>query len=94
MPKSCVFLYNFLFIIFVADSKHTNSRNGFEGLIVGGRPVDITAFPFAVMVFNRMNMCAGTILNRKLVMTAAHCFDFNKDIDDMRIQAGKFKIES
>lgn len=60
-----------------------------EGRIVGGKPVKMESFPFAVKFFNRGAMCSGTILNSWSVLTAAHCFDHSKDISNMIIVVGK-----
>ncbi|XP_045512977.1 chymotrypsin-1-like [Pieris brassicae] len=59
-----------------------------EGKIVGGKPVKMESFPFSVKFFNHGAMCSGTILNSWSILTAAHCFDHSKDIDEMLIVVG------
>ncbi|KAG6463104.1 hypothetical protein O3G_MSEX013671 [Manduca sexta] len=59
-----------------------------EGKIVGGEPVSLESFPFQVQIFNYGSMCSGSIINSWTVLTAAHCFDVNKNIHEMRVQAG------
>ncbi|KAL0895041.1 hypothetical protein ABMA27_013508 [Loxostege sticticalis] len=57
-----------------------------EGKIVGGRPVSLRQFPSACLFFNLGAQCAGTILNSWTILTAAHCFDKNKDDHQMLIE--------
>ncbi|KAL4719925.1 hypothetical protein ACJJTC_018723 [Scirpophaga incertulas] len=59
-----------------------------EGKLIGGKAVTIDKFPSSVQFFNQGNFCAGTILNSWTVMTAAHCFDFNKNVENMLIHVG------
>ncbi|CAK1602872.1 unnamed protein product [Parnassius mnemosyne] len=54
-----------------------------ESKIVGGTPTDLKRYPFNVQFFNHGGMCGGTILTSKTVLTAAHCFDFNRNIASM-----------
>ncbi|CAK1602870.1 unnamed protein product [Parnassius mnemosyne] len=66
----------------------SRSLDEVEGKIVGGKPIAIEKLPFAVQFYNFGNMCSGVILNSWSVLTAAHCFDNNKNIFDMVIEAG------
>lgn len=59
---------------------------------MGGNPADITDFPYMAMFFNANNMCGTVILNSKVTLTAAHCFDYNKDTTEMCIHTGKRHI--
>ncbi|XP_044764041.1 trypsin-1-like [Coccinella septempunctata] len=44
--------------------------------IVGGRPADITEFPYEVSIqYLDEHNCGGSILTPNFVLTAAHCFD-------------------
>lgn len=63
-----------------------------EGKVVGGEPISLNQLPYSVQLFNQGSMCAGTILNSWSILTAAHCFDINKDIDEMIIQVGEILI--
>ncbi|XP_045536123.1 trypsin delta-like [Papilio machaon] len=56
-----------------------------EDRIVGGEPTNLKRYPFNVQFFNYGGMCGGTILTSKTVMTAAHCFDHNRNIAEMTI---------
>ncbi|CAH2067214.1 unnamed protein product, partial [Iphiclides podalirius] len=56
-----------------------------EKRIVGGEPTDLKQYPFNVQFFNFGGLCGGTILTSKTVLTAAHCFDQNRNIADMTV---------
>ncbi|XP_050078328.1 trypsin-5-like [Anopheles maculipalpis] len=44
--------------------------------IIGGFAIDITDAPYQVSVQrNKGHVCGGSILNRKWILSAAHCFD-------------------
>ncbi|XP_063359026.1 chymotrypsin-1-like [Cydia amplana] len=58
-----------------------------EILIAGGKPADLESYPWNVQFLNSGGMCAASILTQKTVLTAGHCFDFNKNIGDMSILA-------
>lgn len=60
----------------------------FEGRIVGGKPVDLEHYPFNTQFFNRGGLCSAIILTIKTALTAAHCFDINKNIGEMKLWAG------
>ncbi|KPJ12276.1 Hypodermin-A [Papilio machaon] len=59
-----------------------------EGKIIGGEPIKIENLPSAVQFFNLGSLCSGSIINSWSILTAAHCFDNNKDIYSMVIQFG------
>ncbi|RVE48787.1 hypothetical protein evm_006561 [Chilo suppressalis] len=70
------------------SKKEIKSNKHFESKIVGGTHVTRDRFPSAVQFFNAGNLCAGSILNSYSVLTAAHCFDVNTEMDDMVVQVG------
>lgn len=84
---TCTFVY--LNIVHV-ETKHRLKNKEFGPKIVGGKEVDLEQYPFAVQFFNLGSLCGGAILNSWAVLTSAHCFDGNKDIDEMVVQIGKF----
>lgn len=57
--------------------------------IIGGTKTDQLEFPFNAIFINYGGMCGGTILARKVVLTAGHCFDFNKNISQMKIMSSR-----
>ncbi|XP_073942066.1 trypsin epsilon-like [Choristoneura fumiferana] len=59
-----------------------------EGKIVGGHAVPLERFPYTVQVFNYGAMCAGSIFSSWSVLTAAHCFENNQDVDEMELHVG------
>ncbi|XP_077283403.1 modular serine protease-like isoform X2 [Arctopsyche grandis] len=69
-------------------------------LILGGTNVSIGMAPWHVGLYQKTNgvynqICGGTIINRKIVISAAHCFGtagvVNKNPEDYGIAAGKIK---
>lgn len=63
--------------------------NNLEKRIIGGTNTSKYEHPFAVQFFNHGGLCGGSILTSKTMLTAAHCFDHNKNIDDMKIFSSK-----
>ncbi|XP_026324869.1 serine protease 38-like [Hyposmocoma kahamanoa] len=59
-----------------------------ESHIVGGDPIDIELCPSAVLIYNLGSMCAGSILNSYSVLSAAHCFDHNSDVEEISVHVG------
>ncbi|XP_063376817.1 chymotrypsin-1-like [Cydia fagiglandana] len=86
--------FGFLFLVLITQTlchKHRHKHAHvltIEGKIVGGKPVPIEKFPHMAQLLNGGALCAGTILSSWAIMTAAHCFEFNQDIDDMEIHVG------
>ncbi|XP_049765504.1 modular serine protease-like [Schistocerca cancellata] len=63
--------------------------------VLNGRPVLAGEFPWHVGIYLLENgkfeqKCGGSIIKRKLVLTAAHCFVKSKDPKDYMIGAGKY----
>uniref|UniRef100_A0A8C0XNA6 Peptidase S1 domain-containing protein n=1 Tax=Castor canadensis TaxID=51338 RepID=A0A8C0XNA6_CASCN len=45
------------------------------GGIIGGKPANITEFPWQVGILHKgIHLCGGTILNEWWILTASHCF--------------------
>lgn len=61
-----------------------------EAHIVGGDPIDIELCPSAVLIYNFGSMCAGSIINSYSILSAAHCFDHNSDVDEMSVHVGEY----
>lgn len=56
-----------------------------EKRIVGGSEAHLDQYPYNVQFYNLGGLCGGSILSKKIVLTAAHCFDSNKNLADMKI---------
>nr|XP_026487135.1 trypsin delta-like [Vanessa tameamea] len=56
-----------------------------EKRIVGGSKATKNQYPFSVQFFNSGGLCGGSILTKKIVLTAAHCFDHNRNLIEMKI---------
>lgn len=61
-----------------------------EAHVVGGNPIDIELCPSAVLIYNFGSMCAGSIINSYSILSAAHCFDHNSDVDEMSVHVGEY----
>ncbi|XP_045760288.1 trypsin epsilon-like isoform X1 [Maniola jurtina] len=69
----------------VTRTNWTHILKAVESRIVGGAPASLELYPFMVQFYNRGGLCGGTILTSKTVMTAAHCFNHNKNLEEMKI---------
>lgn len=63
-----------------------------EAHIVGGDPIDLELCPSAVLIYNMGSMCSGSILNSYSILSAAHCFDHNSDVNDISVHVGEFMM--
>lgn len=52
--------------------------------IVGGEITDIKKHPWQVALRTSTGFCGGTLIAPRWVLTAAHCFDAGRAIDDVR----------
>ncbi|XP_041970057.1 trypsin epsilon-like [Aricia agestis] len=72
----------------VAKSNPSVSRlYPIEKRVIGGIPTSLNQYPFTVQFINLGALCGGSILSKKTVLTAAHCFDLNQDKEEMIIVA-------
>lgn len=97
MPRG---LTGYLFVLLIMNIEYSNevpksqrevlqkNKNKMIGKIVGGSPVLMEHFPSMVQLYNLGNMCAGNILNSWTVLTSAHCFDLNQNVQEIVIQVG------
>ncbi|XP_034840832.1 chymotrypsin-1-like [Maniola hyperantus] len=88
--KSFIILYVLSSCIRIFSTKSQNELflSTLEGKIVGGHPVKIESFPFSILFFNGGSICSGVILNSLSILTAAHCFQVNKNLEEMEIAIG------
>lgn len=68
----------------------TNVLKNLEKRIIGGETTTKNLYPYYVQIFNYGGLCGGTILTSKAVLTAAHCFDHNKNLAEMQIFASMY----
>lgn len=65
-----------------------------SGRIIGGKDVTIEEYPYQVALLHQDNfekiLCGGSILNERIIITAAHCID-NEDIRKLRVRIGSTK---
>ncbi len=59
----------------------------FRRRIVGGEPTDIKEHPWQVALEGDF-FCGGSIIARKWILTAAHCFENSRNSSDWRVKAG------
>ena len=72
-----------------------------QGLITSGFPTQPGAWPWHAAVYHRINreikyQCGGTLINKKIVLTAAHCVtEYGRVIIPERIlvQLGKHNLK-
>lgn len=67
-----------------------SARATMEAHIVGGVPIDLELCPSAVLIYNLGSMCAGSILNSYTIISAAHCFEHNADVDEISVHVGEY----
>jgi trypsin len=80
------FLIFFLMAIEVAQLRSLRRAKR----IVGGAPASIHNFPYLVSIKQKSgsHVCGGTIIARKVVLTAAHCFRPEEVATDFVVSAG------
>ncbi|OMJ12596.1 Hypodermin-B, partial [Smittium culicis] len=61
--------------------------------IAGGIEANFKEFPFAVSIFeNSLQICGGTLLSNKVVLTAAHCLKVLKNNKYVKTDAKLFNV--
>ncbi|KAJ8675592.1 hypothetical protein QAD02_011378 [Eretmocerus hayati] len=57
--------------------------------LIGGRNAAVSDFPYFVAVeFLQIQICGGSIVSNKFVLTAAHCFELSNKTDAYKIRSG------
>ncbi|KFO99773.1 Transmembrane protease serine 4, partial [Calypte anna] len=57
--------------------------------VLGGSPAAIESWPWQVSLqYKREHICAGSIIDPRWVLTAAHCFKNNPVVQSWRVKAG------
>ncbi|XP_048005700.1 CLIP domain-containing serine protease B15-like [Leguminivora glycinivorella] len=73
----------------------SSSKSKMEAFIVGGKEVDIGAWPFIAFIesshikFHMVAACGGSLLSSQTVLTAAHCLD---DVTDSKTDMSSFRF--
>ncbi|PAV83178.1 hypothetical protein WR25_09061 [Diploscapter pachys] len=74
-PKTCGFKSSKYFTPNTYRSTESSTHK-----ILNGEPVDMGEFPFSVfikiMIEGKSGICSGTLISRRHVLTASHCFAF------------------
>ncbi|XP_026481284.1 trypsin-4-like [Ctenocephalides felis] len=69
--------------------------NVYSGRIVGGVKVDIKDYGWQISFeHDRQHFCSGSIITDSIIISAAHCFDWNIEAKDVQIRAGSSKIHN
>lgn len=69
----------------------TDAKPSIHGRIIGGESTTIEDFPYQVAVeVDGEFYCGGSILNSTVILTAAHCVEYNLN-KSIRIRAGTAK---
>lgn len=65
---------------------------GFESFIVGGSYANMSDFPYAAFISidcdPKSSICGGSILNQRIIITAAHCLERCTRRDEILVSVG------
>lgn len=77
-------------LVNLGDTKSDSNNRDRSNRITNGEEAVLEEFPFLVQFLNHGGLCAGTILTKKTVMTAAHCLDANSDLREMIVFSRRY----